>query len=211
MVKNHTYETREVTHGTAYGAFAPIAKDETTGVLSFDAPQSFTGLRSVKIETAQDSNPQYADNIVHVSLLAAKTVEGSITTFQFPKTFLPLIGKKIMDNGGLTDTGTFKRFAWQYIETVTTELGDTYDELHVLYNVQASAPTAEATTDEDSPEGKEFEVPITANPSPFVFDAENGRAVTEFVLRRTEANSGLFDEAYSRIILPTDVAEGSPS
>ncbi|MBC1377847.1 phage tail protein [Listeria innocua] len=209
MIENFNYDVREGTHGTSYGAFAEINRDEQTGALTFGVPKPFTGLRSVSFETSQESSPFFADNREHLSLSGAPTTTGSLKTYQFSKDFLVYIGKKIMSNGGMTDTGSFKAFVWQFIETVTDEFGNSYDELRIFYNVKASVPTAESVTDEDSVTLKEFEVPLTASQSSFVVDGD-GTGVTEFTIRRTEANATLFDLAYEQVILPTDVPTASP-
>lgn len=199
------YETREVTHGNAWGAFATITKDETTGDVTFGTPYVFTGLRANNFETTEESNPFYADNQEHIRLSGAKSTEGSITVYQIPRKFLTdHLGKKEMTNGGYTDTGIKKSFVWQYIETVTDEFGNETEELHVWYNVKASAPTAGSNTDEDTAEPKEIEIPVTASPNNAVLDPD-GKAVSEFVIRRTAANSTLFDTAYTKVVMPSDV------
>ncbi|EOT42746.1 major tail protein [Enterococcus dispar] len=196
------YETREVTHGNAFGAFASITKN-AEGQVEFGTPAIFTGLRGNNFETTQESNPYYADNVEHVRLSGAETTEGSITVYQFPESFvINHLGKKKAANGMLTNTGTKKNFVWQYIETITDEFGEEYEELHIFYNVKASNPTSESQTDEDSAEPKEFEIPVTASPNPAVLDADD-KPVTEAVIRKTEANAALFELAYTEVILPT--------
>lgn len=104
----YSYSTREVTHGTSYGAFAEIV--ETSGVLDTTViPTEFTGLRGVSFETSQESNPYYADNVEHIRLLGAKSIEGNITCYQIPQSFMTThLGFKFSQNGGLTDTGISK-------------------------------------------------------------------------------------------------------
>lgn len=202
------YDKREVTHGNAWGAWAKIEVDEA-GDVTFATPQVFTGLRATNFETTQESNPFYADNQEHVRLSGASTTEGSLTVYQFPKAFLTAhLGKKEATNGMLLDTGAFANFAWQHIETVTDEFGNEVEELHIWYNVKASAPTADSATDEDTAEAKEFEIPLTASPNNAVLDAD-GKTVANAVIRKTEANKALFDLAYTQIILPsTEVPAG---
>ncbi|MBC1353893.1 phage tail protein, partial [Listeria innocua] len=132
MPRDFNYDVREGTHGTSYGAYAEIIRNEQTGAITFGVPKPFTGLRSVSFETSQESNPFFADNREHLSLSGAPTTTGSLKTYQFAKDFLEYIGKKIMPNGGMTDTGSFKSFVWQFIETVTDEFGNSYDELRIF-------------------------------------------------------------------------------
>lgn len=200
--EKYKYDTREVTHGVQRAAYATITNEE--GKVAFGKPASYTGMRGVNIETTQEQNKFFADDQTHIVLNSAKSTEGSFTCYQFPKDFLTShLGKKVHDNGGLTDTGTFKSFAFQWIETVEDEFGEKFDELHVLYNVKATTPTAEAATDEDSTEPKEFEVPVTAAVNNGVLD-KDGEATTEMVLRKTKENEELFNTFMDKIILPTD-------
>lgn len=201
---DYTYATREVTHGTSYGAFAAITTEPGTGALITDVkPTEFTGLRGVSFETEQETNAYYADNVEHIRLLGAKTIEGNITCYQIPQSFLVNhLGYKLMTNGGLTDTGTAKNFIWQFIETVTDSMGNESRQLTIYYNVKAGAPTAEAVTDEDSVEPKEIEIPCTASPNSLVKDTD-GKAVTMLQIKENDTNKALIDLAYDQIILPT--------
>lgn len=197
------YETREVTHGNSWGAFASITKNEA-GEVEFGVPKIATGLRETSFETSQDSSPFHADNQEHVRLNGAESTEGTLKFYQLSKDFLTNhLGKKLMPNGGLTNTGLQKSFVWQHIETVTDEFGEEYEELNVYYNVKAGKPTAASKTDEESVEAKEFEIPVTASPNNAVLDDE-GKAVTHFSIRKTTSNAALFELAYTKVILPTD-------
>ncbi len=201
----YTYDIRTATHGNAYGAFAEIKEStETPGTLDTTvAPATFTGLRGVSFETAQESTAFYADNVEHVRILGHKTEEGTITCYQFPRVFATThLGFKVSSNGGLIDAGTYKNFIFQYIETVSDQLGNDKRLLTIYYNLKASAPTATATTDEETVTPKEFTIPTTASPQPWVVDAETHKAVGKYQLLETEANGALIDLAYTQIILP---------
>ena len=201
MVSSKSYEKREVTHGNSWGAFSKIEVSEL-GTVTFGKPAIFTGLRSTSFETSQDSTPSYADNQEHVRLYGTENTEGTITVLQFPKQFvLDHLGRKETSNGMLINTGKYTSFAWQYIETVTDEFGNEFEELNIYYNVRANAPTNASQTDEESAEAKEFEIPVIATPNNGVVD-EEGKPVTHARLRKTEANAALFDLAYEQVILP---------
>ena len=116
MAMEYTYDTREGTHGVSYGAFAKIVKTEEGAIDTSIVPKSMTGLRTCSFETSQESNPFYADNVEHLRLMGAKTTEGTITVYQFPKQFvLDHLGKKEMPNTGLVDTGKGENFIFQFI------------------------------------------------------------------------------------------------
>lgn len=185
----YSYEKREVLHGNAYGFFSKISQDAITGDVIFAAPYEFTGLRAVSFEVSQDSSPYYADNVEHIRLLGAKTIEGSITTYQIRKQFLvDHLGKKLTDSipPALLDTGTQSNFLFCYAETVTDQFGGEVKEWNIWTNVQASAGiTNESATDEDAVEPKEIEIPVTASANMAVTDSE-GKAVSNIVWRDDE-------------------------
>lgn len=200
--------TREVTFGNKLAAFAGMTV-AANGTLTFEAPESFTGMVSSEIETEQEQNPVYADDQIHLTLNGEEVTEGTISVLQFPKKFLEHhLGKKVTAAGGLTNTGQYKNFAFQWIETVVDEFGAETLELHILYNVKAAAPSSTTETKADGVEAKVFEIPITVLPNSRVLD-EDDEPVKEYILRRTDANADLFDEAFDRILLPTDVV-GTP-
>jgi hypothetical protein len=206
MALDYTYDTREVTHGDAYGAFAQIVESTATpGTLDTTVvPAVFTGLRGVDFESTQETTKYYADNVEHVRVLGNKVTEGTITCYQFPKAFATNhLGFKESSNGGLIDVGTFKNFIFQYIETVTDALGNDLRLLTVFYNLKASTPTAVAATDEETATPKEFSIACTASPQPLLVDSGTSKAVSMFQLRETSTNGALIDLAYTQIILPT--------
>lgn len=198
------YDTREATHGGSRAFFAQIIRDSDTGAITFGTPKTLTGWRASSLEPSQDSNPYYADNVEHIRLQGIKTIDGSMTLYQISKDFmLEHLAKKQMPNGALVDTGTYKSFVLGYVELVDNEFGEQTEELHVWYNIKASSPTAATSTDEDSPEPKEIEVPLTASPNNGVLDSD-GKAVTELVLRKTTENATFFESAFDKVILPLD-------
>lgn len=205
------YDTREAIHGGSRAFYAPINRDPDTGAITFGTPKALTGWRASSLEPSQDSNPYYADNVEHIRLQGIKTIDGSMTLYQIAKDFmLNHLAKKEMPNGAIVDTGTYKAFVLGYVETVDNEFGEQTEELHIWYNIKASSPTAATSTDEDSPEPKEIEIPLTASPNNGVLDTD-GKAVTELVLRKTSQNKAFFESAFDKVILPTDQLPSSGS
>lgn len=206
MATDYKYDKREITHGASYGGFASIATKED-GTLDKEQPvRPFTGIISATFETSQESTPFHADNVEHVRVSGAKSTEGSIKCYQFPKAFVTKhLGKKTTENGGLIDTGSNEAFIFQYIETVTDEFGKDTRKLTIHYNVKATAPKGESTSDTDSVTPVEYEIPVTASPNNAILD-EEGKAVTSFELLETEENKNLFDYALTHIILPDTLA-----
>lgn len=180
------YQTREVTHGDSFGFFAKITKDTQTGGVTFGTPYEYTGLRGVNFEVSQDNNPFYADNVTHVTLLGAKTIEGTLTIYQMRDEFKQdHQGYKKKASGAWVDGGAISNFLWGHAETVTDEFGGEVNEWHLWTNVKASAATGEAATDEDAATVKEIEVPLTAQPNNSVVDSD-GKPVTEIVWRDSD-------------------------
>ena len=73
--------------------------------------------------------------------------------------------------------------------------------MHIWYNLKASTPTESAQTDEESSEGKEFEIPLTASPSSGA-ETPDGKLVTHAYFVKNEENAPLFELAKTKIILP---------
>lgn len=205
------YDTREVTHGISWGAFAKITKTAEGKLDTTIKPKVFTGLRGTSIETSQESSASYADNVEHVRILGKQTNEGEITCYQIAQQFMVdhLAKKLVKETGALLDTGTRLNFIWQYIETVNDEFGGEIEQLCVWYNVKAGAPTGSSATDEDGIEFKEITIPVTASPNSLVLDADGG-AVTNLILRKTDENAPLFDLAYNQIIMPDTLVTTVP-
>lgn len=200
----YQYDTREVTHGNKFGGFAEIKKTSDGKIDRSVAITPFTGLFSSSFETSTEQNKFYADNQVHMTVNGAPTTEGTITCYQFKEKFaIDHLGFKKHDNGGLTDTGVIKAFIWQYIETITDEFGNETDKLNIYYNVKAATPQDASSTDEESVEGKNFEIPCTASPNSLIVD-KDGDPVTHFSITKTETNAELFEYAKEHILLPTD-------
>ena len=192
---------KQVKHGISGGRYASITTSKL-GAVTFGTPKPFIGLRGVSFETSQDSTALYADNELHLRLMGAKSTEGTITCYQFPIDFtLGHLGYSQMNNGLSTDTGSHAHFAFQYVERVTDSNGQESEELHIWYNLKASTPTESAQTDEESPEGKEFEIPLTANPSSGA-ETPDGKLVTHAYFVKNEENARLFELAKTQIILP---------
>jgi len=182
----YAYQTREVTHGNAYGVFSQITSDASTGAITYGMPYEFTGLIASAFDVSQSTEQTYADNVPHVLLSGAKVVTGTLTCYQLRQEFLVNhLGKILTSNGSLLDTGAISNFVWIYAETVTNQFGASVNEWHIYTNVQASAPSAPSTTDTDSVTAIEVEIPVNASPNPSVTDT-SGNAVTHIIWRDNE-------------------------
>lgn len=196
------YDLREGTHGNEQAFYAPINYDASTHTYTFGAIKPLTGATSVKVESKQDSQTFYADNQSHLTLKGNKKTTGEIVVYQIPQDFLVNhLGYKLDSHGALLDTGESKPFALGFTEIVTDASGKDTPQLHMYYNVTASAVTTTSKSDNDSVDLNEFSIPITVNASQFVKD-KDGKAVSELTIRRTTANATQFDAAYTSVYIP---------
>lgn len=193
----------QIIHGNKNFGFAPIV---TTGdTPTFGTPVLIPGLVSTEIEVEQEDTNIYADDKVYCVAKGAKVRNVTVTFRNIPAAYVPYLGFKATENGGFSDTGTFANHCI-FFETggENCETGTTSRRLNFLYQVKASEPTWESTTDEEEVEAAELEVEYTATESDFVKDTD-GEGVQYFYIDRTEANARLFDSFESAVILPTSV------
>lgn len=191
----------QIIHGNKNFGFAQILNNE--GVKSFGTPVMIPGLVSATIEVEQEDTQIYADDTVYCVAKGAKIRTADVTFRNIPSAYATFLGFKSTANGGFTDTGIFPNHCI-FFETggENCEDGTKSRRLHFLYNVKASEPTQESTTDEEEVEAAELEVNYTAAESDFVADAD-GDAVQYFYIDRTEQNAKLYDTFKSAIITPT--------
>lgn len=195
----------QIIHGNKNFGYAPIVAGDTP---SFGTPVMIPGLVSTQIEVEQSDTNIYADDKVFCVAKGAKVRTATATFRNIPSSYMPFLGFKAQDNGGYSDTGSFANHCI-FFETggENCEDGTTSRRLHFLYQVKASEPTWESSTDEEDVEAAELEVEYTATSSDFVMD-EDGDAVQYFFIDRTEANKDLFDSFESAVIMPTSAIPG---
>jgi phi13 family phage major tail protein len=190
----------KIIHGNKNFGYAPIT--ETGGVYSFGTPVMVTGLVSATIEVEQESSSVYADDKEYCRVKGAKVRTATVTFRNIPASYAPFLGFVENESGMLTDTGVFANHCIFFeTEEEDCDTGLSTTTLHYLYNVQASEPTMESTTDEDEVEAAEIEVEYNASDSPFVVD-DNGKAVQYGYITRTEANKTAYDAFTSAVIKP---------
>lgn len=193
------YKELEVKHGITQVGFAYLTQD----LSGFEAPQVFEGVTNFEPSVDQEQNKYYADNVNSVTLNGVKQTTGTTTVYSFPESFaLGALGFKKMANGGLVDTGRNKPFAFFYIQTIESDV-EVKEEMHIFYNVKAGALAQTATTDTESVEPVEIEIPFTMSASRLALDSE-GQPVTEMILVKDDLNASLFDQFSTKVILPTD-------
>lgn len=193
-----------IIHGNKSFGYAPIV-DDGNGNLSFGTPVLIDGLVSATIEVEQEDTNVYADDKTYCIIKGAKVRTASVNVRYIPSAYAEYLGYKINANGSLTDTGAFANHCIFFeTEEEDCETGEATRTLHYLYNVKASTPTIETTTDEDTIEASSIEISYTANDSQFVND-DGGSAVQYMELTRTLANKNVYDTFVSDVLLPTTI------
>lgn len=192
----------KIIHGNKNFGFAPIV--ESDGVYSFGTPVMIEGLVSAEIEVDQSDTNVYADDKTFCVVKGAKIRNATVNFRNIPESYLPYLGFVSNVNGMYSDTGSFATHCI-FFETSEEDCdaGTSTTTLHYLYNVQASEPTRETSTDEEEVEASEIEVEYSARESNFVVDDNNNKVQYGFITR-TDANSALYDTFKTVVILPTD-------
>lgn len=190
----------QIIHGNKNFGFAPITAGSPA---TFGTPVMIPGLVSVDIEVDQEDTNIYADDTTFCVAKGAKVRTATVTLRNIPAAYLPYLGFVAQTNGGFADTGVFANHCI-FFETGGEDCSDgsTTRRIHYLYNVKASEPTWESTTDEEEVEAAEIEIEYTAMESDIAVD-DNGNKVQYFFLDRTEENKTLWDTFNTAVIVPT--------
>lgn len=192
----------KIVHGNKNFGYAPISV--SGGTASFGTPVMIQGLIDASIEVEQEDTSIFADNKVFCRVKGAKVRTATVNFRNIPASYAEYLGFVANDNGVYTDTGSFPAHCIFFeTEEEDCETGLATTTLHYLYNVTASEPTWESTTDEDEVEAAEIEVEYSATDSSFVVD-DAGKAVQYGFITRDETNKTLYDAFKTKVILPTD-------
>lgn len=192
----------KIVHGNKNFGYAPITV--TGGNYSFGAPVMIDGLVDATIEVEQEDTSIYADNKVFCRVKGAKVRTATVNFRNIPASYAPYLGFVANDSGMFTDTGSFATHCIFFeTEEEDCETGLATTTLHYLYNVQASEPTWESSTDEDEVEAAEIEVEYSATESPFVVD-DDGNYVQYGYITRDETNKTLYDTFKTAVIKPVN-------
>lgn len=190
----------KIIHGNKNFGYAPIT--ETGGVYSFGTPVMLKGLVSVTVEVEQEDSNIYADDTTYCVVKGAKVRTAEVNLRYIPPAYAQFLGYKLNDNGSLTDTGAYPNHCIFFeTEEEDCDTGESTVTIHYLYNVKASMPTIETTTDEESVEASEITINYTAMDSQIAVD-DDGDAVQYMELTRTDANKTTYDAFDTAVILP---------
>lgn len=113
-----------------------------------------------------ESNDQYADNMVYLSLTGAEKFEGTIEAFSSPAEFDECDGMKEISTGLTVSQQTRKPFGFAYKSILGNDIkGNDYGyKLHIWYGCKAAPSERSHSTVNDSPEPQNPSWSISSTP-----------------------------------------------
>ena len=162
-----------------------------------------------------ESNDQYADNIVYLSLTGAEKFEGTIEAFSSPAEFDECDGMKELSKGLTVSQQTRKPFGFAYKSILGNDIkGNDYGyKLHIWYGCKAAPSERSHSTVNDSPEPQNPSWSISSTPvavpgaKPSSVLTFNSTITPADKLKKIEDILYGTDEADARLPLPTEILE----
>lgn len=200
------YET-----GVSNAVLFPQADDGTypTGV-------AWNGITAAnESPSGAESNDQYADNMVYLSLTGAEKFEGTIEAFSSPAEFDECDGMKEISKGLTVSQQTRKPFGFAYKSILGNDIkGNDYGyKLHIWYGCKAAPSERAHSTVNDSPEPQNPSWSISSTPvavpgaKPSSVLTFNSTTTPADKLKKIEDILYGTDEADARLPLPTELLE----
>lgn len=162
-----------------------------------------------------ESNDQYADNMVYLSLTGAEKFEGTIEAFSSPAEFDECDGMKEISKGLTASQQTRKPFGFAYKSILGNDIkGNDYGyKLHIWYGCKAAPSERSHSTVNDSPEPQNPSWSISSTPvavpgaKPSSVLTFNSTTTPADKLKKIEDILYGTDEADARLPLPTELLE----
>lgn len=162
-----------------------------------------------------ESNDQYADNMVYLSLTGAEKFEGTIEAFSSPAEFDECDGMKELSKGLTVHQQTRKPFGFAYKSILGNDIkGNDYGyKLHIWYGCKAAPSERAHSTVNDSPEPQNPSWSISSTPvavpgaKPSSVLTFNSTTTPVDKLKKIEDILYGTDEADARLPLPTELLE----
>ena len=130
---------------------------------------AWNGLTTVtESPSGADANPQYADNIKYLNLIAAEEFGATIEAFTYPDEFMQCDGTVMPAPGIAVGQQARKIFGLSYRTKVGDDIAgsDAGYKLHLVYGCQAAPSEKAYATINDSPEAISFSWDVTTTPVP---------------------------------------------
>lgn len=169
----------------------------TEGAYTYATPKAIPGAVSISLDAEGESSPFYADGIVYFRTNTNNGYSGELEIALIPEWFRTEILKEKLDKNGVlverADASEVEKFALLFEFD-----GDVHSIRHVLYNCDASRPSIESETREDTIEPGTEKLSLTADPR------EDG-----LVKSRTgdTTSKETYDNWYKTVYIPTEDVE----
>ena len=162
-----------------------------------------------------ESNDQYADNMVYLSLTGAEKFEGTIEAFSSPAEFDECDGMKELSKGLTVHQQTRKLFGFAYKSILGNDIkGNDYGyKLHIWYGCKAAPSERAHSTVNDSPEPQNPSWSISSTPvavpgaKPSSVLTFNSTTTPADKLKKIEDILYGTEAADARLPLPTELLE----
>lgn len=162
-----------------------------------------------------ESNDQYADNIVYLSLTGAEKFEGTIEAFSSPAEFDECDGMKEISKGLTVSQQTRKPFGFAYKSILGNDIkGNDYGyKLHIWYGCKAAPSERSHSTVNDSPEPQNPSWTVSSTPiavpgaKPSSVLTFNSTTTPAEKLKKIEDILYGTEEADARLPLPSEIIE----
>lgn len=162
-----------------------------------------------------ESNDQYADNMVYLSLTGAEKFEGTIEAFSSPAEFDECDGMKELSRGLTVHQQTRKPFGFAYKSILGNDIkGNDYGyKLHIWYGCKAAPSERSHSTVNDSPEPQNPSWSISSTPvavpgaKPSSVLTFNSTTTPADKLKKIEDILYGTEAADARLPLPTELLE----
>lgn len=162
-----------------------------------------------------ESNDQYADNIVYLSLTGAEKFEGTIEAFSSPAEFDECDGMKELSKGLTVSQQTRKPFGFAYKSILGNDIkGNDYGyKLHIWYGCKAAPSERSHSTVNDSPEPQNPSWSISSTPvavpgaKPSSVLTFNSTTTPSDKLKKIEDILYGTEAADARLPLPTEILD----
>lgn len=162
-----------------------------------------------------ESNDQYADNIVYLSLTGAEKFEGTIEAFSSPAEFDECDGMKELSKGLTVSQQTRKPFGFAYKSILGNDIkGNDYGyKLHIWYGCKAAPSERSHSTVNDSPEPQNPSWTVSSTPiavpgaKPSSVLTFNSTTTPAEKLKKIEDILYGTDAADARLPLPSEIIE----
>lgn len=162
-----------------------------------------------------ESNDQYADNMVYLSLTGAEKFEGTIEAFSSPAEFDECDGMKELSTGLTVHQQTRKPFGFAYKSILGNDIkGNDYGyKLHIWYGCKAAPSERSHSTVNDSPEPQNPSWSISSTPvavpgaKPSSVLTFNSTTTPADKLKKIEDILYGTEAADARLPLPTELLE----